>query len=306
MRMSQDTSPLNGNDTWNADASTNSPALDGSTGTSVSTTSVQDRLHLASTLQEGQERIDATNVSVLEKCRLGLSALLEIVFPERCPVCQKTLDGIDRFGLCTFCTSKIVYNGPCCARCSAPIPESAGQMEDCTHCRDESWAFRRAMSLGVYDGALRDSVILMKRPYFDSLSLQMGLQLAEKLLTNHVEDWDWIVPTPQHWWRRISKRTNSSELLAESIGKRLGIRVQRHCLRRTRIRKKQGLLGLTQRRQNVRGIFRISPWIRPKNKRILLVDDILTSGATASEMAKALLQAGATSVDVAVVARALK
>lgn len=304
--MSQDTSPLNGKNTWNADASIDSPASEVSTETPVSTTSVKDRLHLASTLQEGQERIDDTNVSVLEKCRLGLNALLEIVFPERCPVCQKTLDGEERFGLCGTCTTKIVYEGPCCARCSAPIPESAGRADDCTHCRDESWAFQRAISLGVYEGALRDCVILMKRPYFDSLSLQMGLQLAEKLVAMNREGWDWIVPTPQHWWRRISKRTNSSELLAESIGQRLGIHVQRHCLRRTRIRKKQGLLGLTQRRQNVRGIFKISPWVRPKNKRVLLIDDILTSGATASEMAKALLQAGATSVDVAVVARALK
>ena len=231
---------------------------------------------------------------------------LTAIFPSRCSICQQwTEEKTSRFALCLECFRKMACDDHVCRRCSAPLPASVPLLDDCPHCRKEKWAFRRAFCFGTYDHTLRTAVILMKRPYFESLSLGLGRALAESMRNRIDAPYDAVIPTPQHWIKRVLSRNNSSELIAESISANLRFPFRRTWLRRIRATKKQGMLGAEQRRTNVRNACALSPFARVGQRRILLVDDILTSGSTANEMARVLLQAGAEFVDIAAVARSL-
>ncbi len=231
---------------------------------------------------------------------------LTAIFPTRCSICQQWTElESSRFAVCIRCYQKMRSDDHNCHRCSAPLPDSVPILEDCPHCRKEKWVFQRAFCLGTYEDLLRTAVILMKRPYFESLSLGLGRALAVSIRTRMDCSYDAIIPTPQHWIKRVLSRNNSSELIAESISTNLHFPYKRTWLRRVRATKKQGMLGAEQRRSNVRNAFALSPMARVKNRKILLVDDILTSGSTANEMARVLLDAGANRVDLAAVARSL-
>jgi ComF family protein len=113
-----------------------------------------------------------------------------------------------------------------------------------------------------------------------------------------------IVPVPLHWWRRWQRGYNQSEALADALATHLGIPCQRGWLRRIRLTLQQTQQTPHARRRNVRGAFRASNDCALRGRSILLVDDVLTTGSTASEAARALRKAGAAQVTVAVLARA--
>jgi ComF family protein len=191
-------------------------------------------------------------------------------------------------------------------RCSARLPETTLSLDspDCIHCRGEDWHFDRAICGGDYQGPLRQAVILMKRPFHEHLALAVGRALGERLRDQLPAGIAAVVPTPQHWRRRILRRTNSSELLAEALAGVLGIPIRR-ILRRTRATSKQGMLTGAQRRVNLRNAFACTHRSFAEGKTLLLVDDILTSGATANSMALALTRSGATAIHVVAAARSL-
>lgn len=117
--------------------------------------------------------------------------------------------------------------------------------------------------------------------------------------------YDLIIPTPKHWSKILFQRHNSAELLADSIGRSLDVRVNRHALKRIRATSKQGLLLRSERADNVRGAFAIINPNQIKDRNILIVDDVITSGATAAAMTRAVRTAGAKNVDVICLARGL-
>lgn len=238
-------------------------------------------------------------IPVLEDC-------LDIIFPPVCLLCRTTASPVQpRSSLCSACTAHLTGSHHTCLRCSAPLPPSVPRNDSCPHCQDTKWSFRRAYSLGPYAGRLRHAVILMKRPYFENLALRMGVLLADRIREQADTSYERIVATPQHWLRRMLRRTNSAEHLAETLARELQVPFSRRTLRRTKPTKKQGMLGIEHRRNNVRNAFSVSSPHSLRGKTVLLVDDILTSGSTAHEMARALLAGGATTVDVAVLARSL-
>jgi predicted amidophosphoribosyltransferase len=115
---------------------------------------------------------------------------------------------------------------------------------------------------------------------------------------------DVVVPMPIHWLRRALRGTSSPEVMAEAIGAQLQVNLAKGMLRCARSTKKQSLLSPRQRQHNVRGAFCVSPKYPPQGLHVVLIDDIVTTGATASEAAQTLRRAGAARVTVAVVARA--
>ena len=159
--------------------------------------------------------------------------------------------------------------------------------------------------LGQYRDELRQAVLRMKKRNYDHLSTTMS-----RLYTIHrgppVLDLrpDLTVPVPMHWTRQLSKGTNNAEILAVEIARKLGISTAVRMLTRCRITKPQTELRLAQRASNVLGAFRLSTGYDIHGARVLLVDDILTTGATCHEIAGVLKRAGALSVIVAVIARA--
>ncbi|MFN5470131.1 MAG: ComF family protein [Pirellulaceae bacterium] len=235
------------------------------------------------------------------------SSLLEMLLPSACSFCfQRFPAGKSPTGLCESCASQFFPIRRTCVRCSARLPETTLSLDssDCIHCRGEDWHFDRAICAGDYQGPLREAVILMKRPFHEHLALAVGRALGERLRDQIPMGIAAVIPTPQHWRRRILRRTNSSELLAEALAGHLGIPIRR-ILRRTRATAKQGMLTGAQRRVNLRNAFDCTDCSFVAGKTLLLVDDILTSGATANSMALALRKAGAGAIHVVTVARSL-
>ena len=196
--------------------------------------------------------------------------------------------------------------GECCLRCGAILPVEIEPTEQCPACKDFSLKFDAVFPLGRYDGALREVVLKTKRVAGEALSLSVGRLLAVRLRDKIVAFRPQaVVPIPMHWRRWLIRGMNGPELLAECLGRKLGLPVVR-MLRRRRYTIPQKDLLPRERFRNVRDAFGLRRWPRQRwqDARVLLVDDILTTGATCSEAARLLKQAGAAAVAVAVVARA--
>jgi ComF family protein len=159
----------------------------------------------------------------------------------------------------------------------------------------------------LYNGELREVVLRTKRLSCEPLATALGQLLAERR-GDELAGFrpDLIVPIPMHWWRRFWRGVNNAEILAHCLGRRLGQPVARRLLIRRRPTRPQKDLRPEERFANVRDAFRLRPGeaARCRGSHVLLVDDILTTGATSSEAARMFKRAGAAAVAVAVLARA--
>jgi ComF family protein len=145
----------------------------------------------------------------------------------------------------------------------------------------------------------------MKRPSERALALAVGEFLAGQFDARwQAARFDAVVPVPMHWSRRVWRGANSPDALCEPISRRLGLPVASHVLARAKRTQAQANLSPARRRTNLRGAFRATQHADLPGARLLLIDDIMTTGATVSEAAKTLKRAGAAFVAVAVVARA--
>jgi ComF family protein len=184
---------------------------------------------------------------------------------------------------------------------SAAVPAPEG----CPECHNARFRFDGVTTLGVYDGLLRDAVLRMKRPRNEPLATAVAGHFfalrGEALRSLGAEI---VIAIPMHWTRRVVRTINSPEVLADCLAARLGVPVDRRALRRRRRTLPQKDLSPDARLKNLRGAFRLGGRARLQGKKVLLVDDILTTGATCNEAAKILKQGGAAAVWVAVVARA--
>ncbi len=234
-------------------------------------------------------------------------SLLNLALPPRCLRCDDDLSSEAEISLCLKCTQAIAPElGPCCDCCGAILPEEFLPAERCPACKDFSLKFDAVYSLGRYKGALRELVLKTKRLSAEALSVTIGRLLAQRLgeklagFRPHA-----VLPIPMHWAKRLLRGVNSPELLADCLGGKLGVPVVRTIVRCRYTGPQKDLLP-RERFRNVRGAFRLrrSDRERWRDSRLLLVDDILTTGATCSEVARLLKQSGAAAVAVAVVARA--
>jgi predicted amidophosphoribosyltransferase len=151
---------------------------------------------------------------------------------------------------------------------------------------------------------MRDAVLAAKRPRGEPVAAWLCDRLWEKRSAELQQlDVSLIVPIPQHWWRRLLAPHNSAELIGRCLAKRLKVRCDTHILIKTRHTARQALLTPSARRTNLRSAFIAS---RPLHGcRVLLVDGVLTTGTTAGRAARALREAGAETVWVAVAARGI-
>lgn len=232
-----------------------------------------------------------------------LGSLNDLVFPPRCAFCSEDLTGPHHgLFLCQGCQHSLAIEGRSfCPRCGAAAAEGAG----CRQCRTARLQFEFVVPLGPYVGELRDAVLRMKRPTGEMLAANIGrlfcLHCGGLLRERRP---DVIVPVPMHWTRRLARGTNSPDIVAEMIGNCLGVPVLSHGLARTRATLPQKDLPPKSRIANVRGAFRACQQERVRGASVLLVDDIVTTGATCNEAARIVRAAGASRVGVAVIARA--
>ena len=230
-----------------------------------------------------------------------------LLFPPACVFCGAAMasSAPGRPMLCGLCHSRIIRSDRlACRRCASVLPAFWPDDQGCPRCQTRRYHFSQSVALGSYRAEMQQAVLRMKRPAFEPLTHTMGLYLAELVGERFGgQGVDLVVPIPMHWWRRLRRGTYPAQLLATTAGARWGCPVYPQLLRCRRKAKKQGTLRPTERFKNVRGTFCVSSGYDITDANVLIVDDIMTTGATASEAARVLRQAGARTVYVAVVAR---
>ena len=231
-------------------------------------------------------------------------ALFSLLFPDDCRVCGQPLRHISRVPVCRPCLKAPEPFSPdyFCISCRTPFQngfplDSEGR---CALCRSGLRGFDAAYCFGSYEGVLRELIHLFKYGRIPTLAGPLCDFLAAALPRD--ERVDAIAPVPLHWWRKWRRGFNQSELLARALSKRTGLPVIA-ALRRTRPTAVQAGLSNTARRRNVTGAFRGRTTVSLQGKHVLLIDDVMTTGATASACAIALKRAGADRVALLTLAR---
>ena len=246
-----------------------------------------------------------------------MKSLLAALFPSDCRICQSSLFTISRLPVCSSCIESIkAIELARCNVCGDLLASAEAAFGDarCGGCAAEGPAFERAVNYGAYTGALRQLIHLLKYERIRAAAQPLGRLTAAACLQLEGDidvDELLMIPVPVHKLRMRSRGFNQAELIARAaqrgIEEATGRRVVLDGTALLRVRFAESQVGLTveERRQQIRGAFKVCARERVKGREILLVDDVLTTGATASECARELLHAGAARVWVATPARAL-
>jgi ComF family protein len=230
--------------------------------------------------------------------------VVQLIFPAVCGVCGRSLDA-EEGAFCSACRASLTTDPlPTCPRCAASVGPHAVVEDGCSQCRGSHFHFDKAIRLGPYEGVLRELVLRLKHSTGETLAELLGelwVEVAQPRLQEIGADV--IIPVPLHWWRRFRRGYNQSEALACRLACRMRLPCRPGWLRRIRHTPQQTSQTPSARKENVRGAFRARSWARLRGKVVLLVDDVLTSGTTCNEAARALRAGGAARVVVAVLAR---
>src|SRR5487761_210982 len=235
--------------------------------------------------------------------RIG-TVLLDLLLPPRCLKCGSEIGGDG--ALCASCWRSIAFlQPPCCTRCGLPFEVDLGAGAVCGACARDAPLYARARAAMRYDEASRTLVLAFK--HGDKLQLAPALgRFMRRAGAELLAACDIVVPVPLHWTRLFARRYNQSAILAHALVRDGGPPVVADLLERRRATPSQGRSGRAERRRNVRGAFALKRGRGVAGRRVLLVDDVLTTGATVSECARTLLDAGATAVDVLTLARTVR
>lgn len=234
-------------------------------------------------------------------------AFLDILFPPLCHVCRAHVPGNEEIHICPACREKIApIASPLCPVCGVPFATENGIDHPCGPCLAHRPPFARARSATVFHGTVQELVHRFKYGGKMHLARPLGLLTARALAGFAREAVpDCIVPVPLHNRRLRERGFNQSQLLGRMLAKRWSIPLSVNNLRRIRWTEPQVGLSSSERERNVRGAFAIADPSRIREKRVLLVDDVYTTGSTVAECARTLARAGAAEVFVITVARAI-
>jgi ComF family protein len=228
--------------------------------------------------------------------------VLDIALPTLCVACREPVEGE---GVCADCWAKLSFIAPpFCPRLGIPFVYDPGPDMLSMEAIANPPAYARARAAVRYDDVARTLVHALKYQDRTDLAPAMGRWMA-RAGQEFLDEADVLVPVPLHWRRGWSRRYNQSGALARIIERQTGIAVAAEVLRRIRPTEQQIGLSRPQRASNVQGAFKVAPDRQHliAGRRVVLIDDVLTSGATVDACARALLRAKAAAVDVLVFAR---
>lgn len=227
-----------------------------------------------------------------------VNGLLDLIFPRLCLLCRSPLDPSEPKGnLCPCCARRIEYNHPSfCEKCSRPV--MAGRDPLCRSCRHRALFFDRCWGAVIYNDTMRILLHLFKYGKHTELRRDFSRMMIAfvKKYSIPVHDCDLIIPVPLHRTRFRERGFNQSGLIALLLAREFQIPCDTTIIRRVRHTVNQARVNSKQRWTNIQGTFTIKHPDIIINKNILLVDDLLTTGATLSEISLELKKAGAGSV----------
>jgi len=231
-------------------------------------------------------------------------AALDVLFPPLCIGCRAA---VGQPGFCAACWSGISFlEGPGCNCCGLPFAVALEGDNFCAACLAKPPAFDAARAILAYDDKSRGAILALK--HADRLDLVPGfsrwLSRSGSML---LKDSDLVIPVPLHPWRLWRRRYNQSAELARRLARDWALAYEPHALARSRSTASQGAMASAPaRRRNVLGAFKVPDPAKVAGRRVLLVDDVLTTGATVEACSRALKRAGAARVHVLVLARVVK
>ena len=243
--------------------------------------------------------------------RAFLSTSIDLVLPPICNLCRCELEEEKRWlGLCNACCELVMTSGDIyCPRCGN---QRGGHQQRatttsstvCLKCEKTHFSFSQVFTLGPYQKTLRNAVLQTKYPYGHPLAVALGRLLSHaKEKEIGLFQPDFIIAIPMHWLRRLKRGVNGPDAVADSMAKHLHIPKAMRAITRFRCTVQQTNLSQTQRLKNLKNAFLLLKK-NVRGKRILLVDDVMTTGATCNEAARILRSHGAIDVAVAVLSRA--
>jgi competence protein ComFC len=247
-------------------------------------------------------------------------AVLSTLFPANCRICDNFLTRATRVPLCDECLGSfermpVMTCDLCGSAIQAPFASSIEQIHNpaatgvpaCHFCRSRKYHFNRARSFAFYEGQLVPAILLLKFEQIEPLGAWFAQRLYELIQQEKdLLQTDIVVPVPLHRARQRERGYNQADLIARPLARRLRLPCRSILLTRTRPRPDKLVLSATERWESVRGAFATRPGSEVDNLRVLLLDDVLTTGATLDACAQALRSAGARSVIGLTIARAAR
>ena len=244
--------------------------------------------------------------TLLSRASRFLLPALDIVLPPRCLACRSTVDGQGQ--LCAACWRQLTFLGdPMCAICGFPFAYEQGPDALCGSCVREAPEFAAARAALRYDEASRGLILALKHGDRTDLAPSLGRWLA-RAGAALLEGADVLVPVPLHRRRLFARRYNQAALVAEALGRASGLELVPDLLRRKRSTPPQGGLSRSARFRNLEGAIVLPAESRPavQGRTVVLVDDVMTTGATVRTCSQVLLRGGAREVRVLTVARVVR
>jgi competence protein ComFC len=239
--------------------------------------------------------------------REWLCAGLDLLYPPVCQLCQASRAEARNGLVCGPCWSQVRFiRPPFCERCGLPFEGDLTTAFVCTNCHDLELHFSSARSAVVAKTAVLEAIHRFKYQralWFENFLADLLVRAAAPELKK--DNWDFIVPVPLHPLKLREREFNQAERLAAHLSRATNIPLNAKTLRRVAPTSTQTLLTRDQRATNMKNAFAIRPRAKLNGKRIVLLDDVFTTGATTNACARALRDAGAAAVSVWTVARGL-
>lgn len=238
------------------------------------------------------------------KANLLMGQVVDTFFPANCPACGDAVT--DPHALCAACWGKMEFiSEPMCHHCGLPFEYHVGEHGICGECMAAPPAFTRARSVFKYNDLSRSQVLAFKFHDRTQLAPLFGQWLAQASSQAFIAQCEMIIPVPLHYRRLVARRYNQAVLLAQALARHVQLPVHSHLLLRRKATTPQSGLSRAGREANVRGAFTVPKQLRPqlRGKKVLLIDDVMTTGATLSACARALHDAGVVDVYVLTLAR---
>jgi ComF family protein len=241
-------------------------------------------------------------VSAIRDIFLGF---LDVLYPRHCFACDKSLHEEQNTYICENCLEMIeTTNAKRCSKCGLKLgPGITSSSKGCPECKNTKLRFEKSFFVSDNMEPVRTLIHQFKYKKHMCLAAPLGSLLTNLLYQKNICEIDLVVPVPLHWRKKQERGFNQSELMAKKICKKLSIPISINNLHRVKNTLSQTQLSRIQRHKNVKGAFKVKNPEKFYQKNILLVDDVLTTGMTASECAKSLENAGTNKVFLIALAR---